>query len=202
MAKKAAPRGKNDVLGGTLLLHSEEDRAPEEKRDGAQRGLTTGLVITHFCNELFQRNYEDQLDDDQLMDILLAEFPNRATVQSIRAYRGYFNGGQHGFGPFSVTDQNRALVGDERLGRVESEAEAKEKQAKKDAKEAERAAKKAETKAAKDADKARKEAAAAKSAPKAGPATAGAKAPKAAPTRPTPPTAPGVRKAVTPGKGR
>jgi hypothetical protein len=158
-----------------LELHSDEDRVAEDKRNGDKYGVTTGLNVTHFTNELFWKNYQRELDDDALADILAKEFPNRRTIQrgdwkgAVAAYRGYFNGGQHGHGPYSHTEGGaRPLAADERLVRFKSQAEIDEANAKKEETAKKQAAKKQQAQAAKQAEAAKKEAAAAKAAPRGG----------------------------------
>lgn len=221
MAKKAA-RVSSDVLGGVLHIHSDEDRVAPEKRDGIKHGITTGLNLTHFTNEMFYNNYEMNLGDDELHDLLEGEFPNRipsgGVIQKISAYRGYFNQGVHGHGLFVTSEEGtRALAPDEKLGRFLSQAEQEVRDAKKQATDDRAAAKKAEKAAIAAKAKAEKEKAEAKATPKAGtngaapktasgkatPAPAKGVAPKAAPKPPTPaarPTPPVPRRPAAAGK--
>jgi len=81
---------------------------PEAERDGDKVGLTTGLRLTLFANELMRHlavsgsvtladgRKVNALDDTALDAILKAEFPKRPRLQSFAAYRSYWNYGQHG----------------------------------------------------------------------------------------------------------
>ena len=90
-----------------MQWHGEQCR-PTAERDGNRVGVTTGLVLTHYVNELLAANYEAGLGDTDLNAILRQEYPNRAVIQSIAAYRSYFNAGLHGHG------WEEKLQGDER----------------------------------------------------------------------------------------
>lgn len=144
MAKKAASNVARQAavgpLGGVLNIHTEEDRKPVGQRDGNRYGVAEGLNITHFLNELFYNNYEAQLSDEEMNDIVAAEYPNRPSWQNMAAYRGYFNGGKHGHG----MGDGLPLTGDNRLVRFKSQAELDEDAAKKEAAKTRKAAKKVE----------------------------------------------------------
>lgn len=135
MAKSVKKAVKKDAsVIRKFQLHGDA-RKDEEGRDGIKYGVTTGLNITHFLNELFLQNYDDQLSDPELDAICREEFPNRTSFQDMSAYRGYFNGFKHGFGT------GEPLQGDQRLVRFKSEEEeavlAESRAAKKAAKAAE-----------------------------------------------------------------
>ena len=71
---------------------------PKADRCGDRVGLATGLVLTHYLNELFFANYENELNDATLMAATRKEYPKRGVIQSMAAYRSYFNAGLHGHG--------------------------------------------------------------------------------------------------------
>lgn len=73
---------------------------PGDKRDGDNVGLTTGLRLTWFMNEvLFAYAAAGKpVDDAAVISLLKAEFPKRTKVQSVANYCSYFNAGAHGFG--------------------------------------------------------------------------------------------------------
>jgi len=122
-ASKPAPKGKAKAKAtpakaktivpkpANMVWHGDQVQPPGN-RDGNRVGKTTGLVITHFCNELFMASYDHpEVGDTQLAAILKQEFPARAILQTIAAYRSYFNSGKHGFG------HGVKLEGEERLPR-------------------------------------------------------------------------------------
>ncbi len=117
---KKAPRKR--MVGKVTripLLTSFEQHAeqvkPKAERDGIKVGLKTGLVLTHFINELFFANYAKQYNDESLYAAMQAEFPNREVIQSPAAYRSYFNSGKHGHG------WGEALNEEEKLPRYKTE---------------------------------------------------------------------------------
>ena len=69
-----------------------------ENADGVRRSKSTGLLLTHWLNELFALNYKAQLTDEEMMALAVAEFPKREVIQSMGAYRAYYNAGKHGHG--------------------------------------------------------------------------------------------------------
>lgn len=89
---------------------------PEGGWDGANRGTSTGLLLTHFLNELLYANYDNRWDDETLYAVVRAEYPNRATIQSFSRYRGCFNSHTYGFG------LDAPLKGDEKLPRYQGAA--------------------------------------------------------------------------------
>lgn len=70
-----------------------------ENRDGNRVGLTTGLLITGWYNEVFDsiRNGA-KWSDETLANEVRKEFPQRGEWQAIGAYRSYYNSGKHGLG--------------------------------------------------------------------------------------------------------
>lgn len=195
MAKvRPAAKRQDNLNGEKLVLHTEEDRVAEDKRDGNKWGRTTGLNITHFTNELFMQNYDRNLGDDELEAILKDEFPNRGVIQKVSAYRGYFNGGVHGFGPYcNAEGGSRPCPPEERLPRYLSAAEQDAKEAKVREKDEAKAAAKAEREKARAAAKAKSDAEKAKV--KAEQDKLAAKSGKG-----TPPAAKGAAKAPVAGK--
>lgn len=135
MAKKVAPKGAKSSPIGKLQIHTEEDRKPEDQRDGIKYGVTTGLNLTHFLNELFLQNYDAQLSDPELLAICEKEYPGReGKFQSMSAYRGYFNSNKHGHGTGEV------LEGENRLTRFHSQEELEERAEKREAAKADKKA--------------------------------------------------------------
>ena len=80
-----------------IVMHVGQAVAVEQ-RDGNKFGVTLGLRLTHFLNELFYANYQAGKTDEELTADLMAEYPARTQFQTITAYRSYFNSGLHGFG--------------------------------------------------------------------------------------------------------
>ena len=109
--KPKAKQVKSPVPSPAHMQWHGEQCNPKADRDGNRVGVTTGLVLTHYVNELLAANYEAELTDTALNAILRQEYPNRAVIQSIAAYRSYFNAGLHGFG------HGVKLEGEERLPR-------------------------------------------------------------------------------------
>ena len=72
--------------------------AEPAERDGVKYGITTGLRITNFVNELLMANRQRQLPDGELQAALAAEYPKRPSLQAMASWRAYFNKGLHGHG--------------------------------------------------------------------------------------------------------
>ena len=99
-----------------FALQPQGDK-PEGGWDGDRRGTSTGLLFTHFLNELLYANYDNRWDDESLYAVVRVEYPNRATIQSFSRYRGCFNSATYGFGV------GTRLVGENRLPRYQGVAE-------------------------------------------------------------------------------
>lgn len=86
-------------VAATKGLHAS-DVKEKGMRDGIRIGLTTGLKLTHFLNELMALNVKAQLNDDDLTEVVAREFPKRIAnglaIQAMSAYRSYANAGKHG----------------------------------------------------------------------------------------------------------
>lgn len=82
----------------SLKMYDKEFQAPPAHRDGNKRGKTTGLVLCHYINELLYANYDKRRTDEEMAAAVKAEFPKRGGIQTMSAYRSYFNAGAHGFG--------------------------------------------------------------------------------------------------------
>ena len=96
---------KSTRLSVKVVRHQGSEAAKGD-RDGNQYGKSTVLCITHFCNELFVQGAGRA--DAELAAALAAEYPSRKVIQSVSAYRSYFNKGVHGFGyatPLSGADR-------------------------------------------------------------------------------------------------
>lgn len=106
--KQAGARGKQTLVNAAkLAIRYKAGRggkevpvtaAPPAERDGNRYGVSTGLRITNFVNELLLANERAQLGDGELQQQLAAEFPNRPSLQAMSAWRSYFNKGLHGHG--------------------------------------------------------------------------------------------------------
>lgn len=123
---KPQPRGKAQqtahplpAIGSTkapVQMYMDFVQPKGAARCGNKVGLQSGLLLTHYLNELFYHNYAWGANDASLQAAIVAEFPNRASVQTVGAYRSYFNKGLHGFGT------GQPLVGDERLPQFKGNA--------------------------------------------------------------------------------
>lgn len=93
---KATNNGYFGGLVPTLQWYEANPNGGDANRTGA----STGLVLTHACNELLYATNGSNaaVSDEEIAAALAAEFSNRPTLQSVAAYRAYFNAGKHGFG--------------------------------------------------------------------------------------------------------
>jgi hypothetical protein len=79
-------------------IQMHQDDVKKDDRDGLKIGVANGLNLTHFLNELFYLNYDEELTDEDLDAAMRKEFPVRENFQNISAYRSYYNSAKHGHG--------------------------------------------------------------------------------------------------------
>jgi hypothetical protein len=94
---KGVIMGKAFIVTGSTLTYTKGKAG--SPKDGVKYGKRTGLPLTAYVCELLEGNRKAKADDGVLMAELMAEFAGRPAVQSIAAYRNYFNQGKHGFNP-------------------------------------------------------------------------------------------------------
>jgi hypothetical protein len=92
------------------------DKVQAASDGGDKIGRTSKLKLTHAVSELLRWNEKAHETDETLTAMLAAEFPKREaagerdgkrkdgpdrprTIQSIAAYRAYYNAGNHGHNP-------------------------------------------------------------------------------------------------------
>lgn len=115
---KAAPKAATFEI----TLYDETAIKPEgDARNGINIGVTTGLRFTHFVNQLLFNNYDAQLNDEELQDVIMKEFPNRESIQDMARYRACFNAGSAGFGVPDETGTLQKLAKENRLPKYGAE---------------------------------------------------------------------------------
>jgi hypothetical protein len=110
------------LKGVAVPKHLGSKVGPSKKEggfDGVKFGVKTGLRLTHFADAVLLANESSKATDAELNATLAAEFPKRVTeksgmkgvptIQTIAAYRAYFNAGKHGHNTRFGTDDERKL---------------------------------------------------------------------------------------------
>ena len=112
MAKKKRVKKAAKCLIPDKVVEAYRDArkaAPDDDCDGENHGLTTGLRITNFVNELLIHNRKQKLGDDDLQQALADEFPKRETIQPLTAYRSEFNAKSKSLGDGGLCVQYQKL---------------------------------------------------------------------------------------------
>ena len=69
-----------------------------EKKVGLTIGKTSGVGVVETWNKLLKANAKAKLTDEQLMDAMAAEFPDREKFQPVARVRSWYNNGRYNLG--------------------------------------------------------------------------------------------------------
>lgn len=89
---------KSTAKAGEKKTTAAKKKEKAEERKGYSVGIKHGLGVVQTWNKLLKENAKAKKTDEELLDAMQAEFPDREKFQPVARIRSWYNNGRYNLG--------------------------------------------------------------------------------------------------------